>query len=109
MLEARCRRGGAARASEPFTPALAGSVRNVNALAAAFDVEIEALRVTSPRPIAAMLNFVGDSSPALVVFATDPAALRACRPPTRRQSRRFLAALPAGAACLIWTAEEPGA
>jgi hypothetical protein len=109
MVEARSRRGRAAAASKPFTPALAATVRDVKAFAAASDVEIEAVRVTSPRPIAAMLNFVSDRSPALVVFATDPAALRAFRRPTRRQSRRFLAALTAGADCLIWTAEEPGA
>jgi hypothetical protein len=108
MLEARSRRGRAAAASKPLARRLAASIRDVKALAAEYGVELEALRVLSPRPVAAMLGFVSDRSPALVVFASDPAALRRFRRPTRRQSHRFLAALTAGADCLIWTAEEPG-
>jgi hypothetical protein len=81
----------------------------VRVIAAEFGVEVEALRVSSPRPVGALLGLVADRRPALVVLASDPAALRRFRRPTRRQYRRFVAALAGQADCLLWTAQEPGA
>ena len=72
-------------------------------------VEVEALRVTGRRPVASLLGFVADRRPALVVLATDPAALRLVRRPTRRRYRQFVAALAAHATCLMWTAQAPAA
>jgi hypothetical protein len=106
---AQSRRRRAAAAAKASAPALAASVRAAEALAGEYSLEVEALRVSSARPVEALLGFVADRSPALVVFATDPAALRRFRRPTRRTHRRFVAALADGAQCLIWTAQEPDA
>ena len=108
-LEARSRRRRLRAASEPLAPDLAVAVRAVTALAEELGVEVEALRVSSPRPISALLGFVADRRAALVVLASDPAALRRFRRPTHRQYRQFVAALARHADCLLWTAREPGA
>jgi hypothetical protein len=108
-LEARSRRRRARAAGKPLAPSLATAVRAVRVIAAEFGVEVEALRVSSPRPVGALLGLVADRRPALVVLASDPAALRRFRRPTRRQYRRFVAALAGQADCLLWTAQEPGA
>jgi hypothetical protein len=110
MHEARSLRRRARAAEEPLGPALAAAVRAAQAIAAELGVEVESVRVSSPQPVGALLGFVADRRPALVVFATDPAALRRFRRPSRAQYRRFVAALAAHATdCLIWTAQEPGA
>jgi hypothetical protein len=108
-LEVRARRRRARAAAEPLARGLAAAVRDATQLAAEFGVEVEALRVSSPRPVGALLGFVADRRPALVVLASDPAALRRFRRPTRRQYRRFVATLAAHADCLLWTAQEPRA
>jgi hypothetical protein len=108
-LEVKPGRRGARQAAEPVPPALAAGVRAVKDHAADLEVDVEALRVSSPRPVAALLGFVADRRPALVVFAADPAVLRRFRRPTRRQYQRFVAALAEHAQCLMWTAQEPGA
>src|SRR4051812_13391259 len=108
-VEVRSRRRRARAAAEPLAPGLALAVRAVTALAAEFGVEVQALRVSSPRPVAALLGFVADCRAALVVLASDPAALRRFRRPTHRQYRQFVAALARHADCLLWTAREPGA
>jgi hypothetical protein len=105
----RTRRRRARAAAEPLAPGLAAAVHGVRVLAAEFGVEVEALRVSSPRPVGALLGFVADRRAALVVLASDPAVLRRFRRPTRRQYRRFVAALAANADCLLWTAQEPAA
>jgi hypothetical protein len=109
VLETRPGRRGAGRATTPVSPALAATVAAVTSLAEEFDVDVETLRVSSLRPVAALLEFVEDRRPALVVFATDPAALRRFLRPTRRQYRRFVEALDEQAACLLWTAHVPSA
>jgi hypothetical protein len=110
MVDARSKRRRDRAAAEAVGPALAAAVDAVRALAAEFAVPVEALRVSSPRPVVALLGFVADRRPALVVFATDPAALHRFRRPTRRQYRRFVAALAAHAdGVLLWTAQEPRA
>lgn len=97
------------RATESLPPALAGTVRAARAHAAEFGVEIEALRLSGRHPVASLLGFVADRGPALVVLASDPAALRRFRRPTRRRYRHFVAALSRRSACLIWTAQAPDA
>jgi hypothetical protein len=95
------------RTDEPLAPALAATVRAAREHADDVGVEVEALRVTGRRPVASLLGFVADRRPALVVLATDPAALRLVRRPTRRRYRQFVAALAAHATCLMWTAQAP--
>ena len=97
------------RIDEPLEPALAATVRAAREHAGDVGVEVEALRVTGRRPVASLLGFVADRRPALVVLATDPAALRLVRRPTRRRYRTFVAALAAHASCLMWTAQTPAA
>lgn len=108
-LEARSPRRRARAAAEPLAAELAGAVGAVTVLAAELGVDVEALRVTSPRPVAALLGFVADRRAALVVLGTDPAALRRFRRPTHRRYRQFVTALAGHAECLLWTAREPGA
>ena len=104
------RRGRRARrAEESLPPALAATVRAAREHAGDVGVEVEALRVTGRRPVATLLGFVADRRPALVVLATDPAAQRLVRRPTRRRYRQFVAALAAHATCLMWTAQAPAA
>jgi len=102
-------RRGRRRTDEPLGPALAATVRAAREHAGDVGVEVEALRVTGRRPVASLLGFVADRRPALVVLATDPAALRLVRRPTRRRYRQFVAALAAHATCLMWTAQAPAA
>jgi hypothetical protein len=109
LLVAQVLKRGRGRVGEPLAPALADTVRAAHAHAAEFEVEIEALRVTGRNPVASLLGFVADRGPALVVLATDPAALRRFRRPTRRLYRQFVAALARQSACLIWTAQAPDA
>ena len=97
------------RTDVPLAPALAATVRAAREHAGDVGVEVEALRVTGRRPVASLLGFVADRRPALVVLATDPAALRLVRRPTRRRYRQFVAALAAHASCLMWTAQTPAA
>ncbi len=108
-VEVRTRRRRARAAAEPLAPRLAAAVQAVRVLAAEVGVDVEALRVSSRRPIGALLGLIADRRAALVVLASDPAALRRFRRPTRRQYRRFVAALAGHADCLLWTAQEPGA
>ena len=109
MLESRSGRRRARRTEESLPPALAATVRAAQEHADDVGVEVEALRVTGRRPVASLLGFVADRRPALVVLATDPAALRLVRRPTRRRYRQFVAALAAHASCLMWTAQAPAA
>jgi hypothetical protein len=103
----RRRRGG--RAGESLAPALADAVRAARAHAAEFGVETEAVRVSGRHPVASMLRFLADRGAALMIVATEPAALRRFRQPTRRSYRHFVAALSRHSTCLIWTAQAPGA
>jgi nucleotide-binding universal stress UspA family protein len=66
------------------------------ALAASLGVEVERLRVRSPRPIAALLELLGERNPGLVVFGPDRSRL------TRRSYRKVVRALQERAPCLVW-------
>src|SRR5262245_28578867 len=100
-------RRGRRRTDGSLPPALAGTGRAAKAHAGEFGVEVEALRVTGRRPVGSLLRFVADRRAALVVLASDPAALRLVRRPTRRRYRQFVAALAAHCSCLMWTAQPP--
>ena len=107
ILESRSGRSRARRAAEPVPAPLAATLDAVKERAEDLGVEVEALRVSSPQPIGALLAFVADRRAALVVLASDPAVLRRFRRPTRRQYRRFVTALAEHASCLLWTAQDP--
>ena len=65
-------------------------------LANSLGVEVERLRVRSPRPIAALLQIVDEREPGLVVFGPDRSRL------SRRKYRRAASALRESARCLVW-------
>lgn len=67
------------------------------ALAASLGVEVERLRVRSPRPVTALLELAAEREPGLLVFGPDPELLR------RRVYRRAVRTLREGAPCLVWT------
>ena len=68
------------------------------ALAASLGVEVERLRVRSPRPVTALLELVAEREPALVVFGPDRGQL------SQRAYRKAAKALSARAPCLVWLA-----
>jgi hypothetical protein len=101
-------RRGAGPAVRPVGPRLSADLAALTDLAAELGVEMRSVRLSGLRPRQALVEAVNDRRAALVVLATDPAALRRFRMPTRREHRRFVQALAADAPCLLWTAQEPG-
>jgi hypothetical protein len=65
-------------------------------LAKSLGVEVERLRIRSPRPIAALLQIVGEREPGFVVFGPDRSRL------SRRRYRRAARSLQENAPCLVW-------
>lgn len=65
-------------------------------LARSLAVEVERLRVCSPRPVDALLEIVAERAPGLLVVGADPARMRART--YRRAARRLRAVAP----CLVW-------
>ena len=82
----------------PDDDADAQAYRAPAALAASLGVEVERLRVRSPRPLLALLQVVQERSPGLLVFAPDR---RRIRP---RRYRKAVRALRERVACLVWLA-----
>lgn len=72
------------------------SLRGPAELAHALAVEVERLRLVSPRPLTALLELVGERSPDLIVVGPDTSRMggRAYRKAVRRIS--------AEAPCLVW-------
>ena len=68
------------------------------ALAASLGVEVERLRVRSPRPVSALLELAAEREPGLLVFGPDRALL-----PERRY-RKAVRALRESSPCLVWVA-----
>jgi hypothetical protein len=68
------------------------------ALAASLGVEVERLRVRSPRPLVALLEVVHERAPGLLVFAPDR---RRMKP---RRYRKAAAAIRDRVNCLVWLA-----
>jgi nucleotide-binding universal stress UspA family protein len=66
------------------------------ALAASLGVQVERLRVRSPRPVAALLELIAEREPGLVVFGPDRARL------SGRAFRKVARALQDQPSCLVW-------
>ena len=76
------------------------SLRAPAALAASLAVAVERLRVVSPRPLAALLELVGERSPGLLVLGADTTRMRG------RTYRKAARKLREEAACLVWIPPE---
>jgi hypothetical protein len=80
-------------------PQTVESLRVPAELARSLGVDVQRLRVRSPRPVAALLELARERRPCLLVFGPARAAL------SPRVYRRAVRALRAEAACLLWIAE----
>jgi hypothetical protein len=65
-------------------------------LAHALGVQVERLRVRSPRPVAALVELTAERAPGLLVFGPDRARMRA------RAYRKAAKAVREQAPCLVW-------
>lgn len=65
-------------------------------LAASLGVKAERLRVLTPRPVDALIEVIGERSPAMVVLGADPARM------PRRRYAKTLRALRDRTPCLLW-------
>jgi nucleotide-binding universal stress UspA family protein len=83
-------------ALEELTPDVSRSVRRPVQLAAEFGLQVERLRVRSPRPVTALLELVRERRPGLVVFGPDRRRL------SLRLYRKASEALRAEAGSLVW-------
>ena len=72
------------------------SLRAPAALARALAVEVERIRLVSPRPVKALLELVGERSPGLLVLGADASRMR------RRAYRKATRTLRDEAPCLVW-------
>lgn len=88
-------------ALEEFTPEVSASTRRPAEIAAGFGLEVERLRVRSPRPIVALLELVRERGPGLLVFGPDPRRI------SRRRFQKAAWALRANANCLVWVPDDP--
>jgi nucleotide-binding universal stress UspA family protein len=76
------------------------AVRATAQRAAALGIHTELLRVTSQRPVRALLEIARERDGGLLVFGPDIARIR------RRRLRRAARALRRGASCLVWIAPD---
>ena len=74
------------------------ALREPAALAKALAVEVERLRLCSPRPIEALLELVAERRPGLLVVGPDRARMR------KRTYAKLAKKIRARAACLVWLA-----
>jgi hypothetical protein len=79
-------------------PELTDALLEPARLARALGVEVERLRVRSPRPVAALVELARDLRPGIVVFGPDRERL------SRRLYRKAAGKLCEQAACLVWLA-----
>lgn len=79
-------------------PALADALIEPARLAHSLGVEVERLRVRSPRPVSALVELVDEIGPGIVVFGPDRERL------SRRLYRKAAAKLSEHAPCLVWLA-----
>jgi universal stress protein family protein len=82
----------------PDTPEDAEAFRAPAALAHALGVEVERLRVRSPRPVEALLELAAERRPGVLVFGPDRERLKA------RIYRKAAKAIRDRATCLVWLA-----
>lgn len=80
------------------TAELADALLEPATLARSLGVEVERLRVRSPRPVAALIELVGEVRPGIVVFGPDRARL------SQRAYRKAARKLREHAPCLVWLA-----
>ena len=81
-------------------PELAASLRAPAELAHSLGVQVERLRVRSPRPIEALLELADELRPGLLVFGPDRSRLQ------RRAYDRAARRIRKRATCLVWLAER---
>jgi universal stress protein family protein len=79
-------------------PRVADALRFPAELAQSLGVAVERVRVRSPRPIEALLEFAGEREPGLLVFGPDRSKLRP------RRYRKAAKAVRERAPCLVWLA-----
>jgi hypothetical protein len=72
------------------------ALRAPAALASSLAVEVERLRLCSPRPIEALLELVAERAPGLLVVGPDRARLK------RRTYDKLVKRIRARASCLVW-------
>ena len=75
-------------------------IRKMVGHAQALGLEVEHLRVRSPRPVSALLEVAGEREAALLVLGPDPARLKP------RLFKRAVRRVRRSASCLIWVAGE---
>ena len=73
------------------------AVRATADRAAAFGIKTEQLRISTPRPIKALLELLSERRAGLLVFGPDPARIGSRR--LRKAERRLRQEAP----CLVWT------
>ena len=83
-----------------LTPEVSASLRRSAELARSLGVNVERLRVRSPRPLQALLELVADVRPGLFVFGPDRKALR------ERRYRKALGAVRDRVTCLVWVPND---
>jgi nucleotide-binding universal stress UspA family protein len=76
------------------------AIRRLVEQTAALGLEVEHLRVRSPRPVEAVLEVVGERQAGLLVLGPDPARLKP------RLFRRAVRRIRKRAGCLLWVAGE---
>jgi nucleotide-binding universal stress UspA family protein len=82
----------------PDEPEDAEALRAPAALAHSLGVEVERLRVRSPRPVEALIELTAERRPGVLVFGPDRTRLR------RRRYAKAAKAVRERAACLVWLA-----
>jgi nucleotide-binding universal stress UspA family protein len=76
------------------------AIRRLVEQTAALGLEVEHLRVRSPRPVEALLEVAGEREAALLVLGPDPSRLRP------RFFRRVVRRIRKRSSCLLWVAGE---
>ncbi|MEX1262497.1 MAG: universal stress protein [Actinomycetota bacterium] len=84
---------------EEFTPEVSASTRRPAELARSLGVQVERIKVRTPRPLQALLELTAERRAGLLVFGPDRTRLR--ERAYRRAVRRVREASP----CLVWTAD----
>jgi len=90
----------ALRYAELEEPEDRAQIRRFVGQAAALGLEVEHLRVRSPRPVEALLEVAGEREAALLVLGPDPSRLRP------RLFRRAVKRIRKRALCLLWVVGE---
>ena len=86
-----------------LTPDVSASLRRSAELARSLGVQVERLRIRSPRPVQALVDLVAEVRPGLLVFGPERSALR------QRRYRRALRAIRERVTCLVWVpSDAPG-